>query len=707
MNENASGPPDGDRTLRVGVDVGGTFTDVVLVDAAASNGGRLVTAKVPTTADQSEGVIEGIRKACRAAGVEPAGTDRFRHATTVTVNALLEETGARTALVTTEGFRDVLAIRRQDRPALYDLDAAPPEPVVPRRRRFEIDERATPEGIERSVDGDAVRELAAKLRDRDVESVAVAFLHAYAHPKNERRAAEILREELDVPVSASHEVLAEFREYERTATTALDAYVRPVVDEYLERLVECADAAGVPEPRVMQSNGGIADAELVRERAVTTALSGPAAGVVGAGEIAQRALGGRGGEENSALAGYDGVVTFDVGGTSTDVSLVREGSAERTTDAEIGGRPIGLPVVDVTTVGAGGGSLARVDAGGALRVGPESAGAEPGPACYGRGGTEPTVTDAAVVLGYVGADADLGGELSIDADAAREVLADLADEAGLEDALAAARGVHEVAVAATTRAIRSATVERGLDPREFALTAFGGAGPMHAAALADQLGIDAVLVPRACGVLSAYGLLAADEIHDAARTHRATLSRPDGNRGADADGEAIEAIYAELRGDVLASTSDPEVARVERSADLRYAGQSFELEVDASTPVDPAALAERFHEAHERTRGYRMDEAVELVTLRCRAVASGPDLPIGYESGGDPVLGERAVAFGQEGGRVSTPIYDRAGLDPGSEFDGPAIVEQAESTTVVPPDWRAAVRADGTMLLTRGDRDER
>jgi len=736
MSENAGGPPDDDRALRVGVDVGGTFTDVVLVDAAAGAAaesgagaaadgdaeaarkkGRLVTAKVPTTDDQSEGVLGGIRKACRAAGVEPADIDRFRHATTVTVNALLEETGAETALVTTEGFRDVLAIRRQDRPALYDLDAAPPEPVVPRRRRFEVDERATPDGIatnevsrgssrakrgdgvERPVDEDAVRELAAKLREREVESVAVAFLHAYAHPGNERRAAEILREELDAPVSASHEVLAEFREYERTATTALDAYVRPVVDEYLARLVERADAAGVPAPRVMQSNGGIADADLVRERAITTALSGPAAGVVGAGEIARRVVD----EENGSgpMADCDGVVTFDMGGTSTDVSLVREGSAERTTDAEIGGRPIGLPVVDVTTVGAGGGSLARVDAGGALRVGPESAGAEPGPACYGRGGTEPTVTDAAVVLGYVGADADLGGELSIDADAARAVLADLADEAGLENALAAARGVHEVAVAATTRAIRSATVERGLDPREFALTAFGGAGPMHAAALAERLGIDAVLVPRACGVLSAYGLLAADEVHDAARTHRATLSQQGGDEAADP--AAIEAIYAELREDVLASTSDPDAARVERAADLRYAGQSFELEVDAGAPVDLAALAERFHAAHERTRGYRMDEAVELVTLRSQAVVSGPDLPIGSESGGDPVLGEREVAFGEEGDRVSTPIYDRTGLDPGSEFAGPAIVEQAESTTVVPPNWDARVRPDGTLLLTRGE----
>ena len=359
--------------IRVGADVGGTFTDVVLL----TEDDRLVTAKVPSTDDQSEGVLEGIRKACEKADLNPRDIDAFSHAMTVSTNALLEGTGAKTALVTTEGFRDVLEIGRQNRPALYDLNAEKPDPLVPRRRRFEIPERATPEGVETSPDPEAVRDLADRIRDSDAESVAISLLHAYADPGNEQVVAEILRDELDVPVSASHEVLAAFREYERTSTTVVDAYVTPKIDAYLGRLVERAEDAGVPEPLVMQSNGGIADAGTVRDHAVTTCLSGPAAGVVGADATAEGTTDAR------------GLVTFDMGGTSSDVSLVRDGEVERTTEAEIGGRPVGTPMVDVTTVGAGGGSLAWVDAGGALRVGPESAGANPGPACYGPAGPTP------------------------------------------------------------------------------------------------------------------------------------------------------------------------------------------------------------------------------------------------------------------------------------------------------------------------------
>jgi N-methylhydantoinase A len=684
-----------DRPISVGVDVGGTFTDVTLIDRS----GALTSAKVPTTEDQSEGVLAGIRKACGAADVAPGDIEQFRHATTAAVNALLEESGATTALVTTEGFGDVLEIRRQDRPALYDLSARPPDPLAPRQRRYELDERATPEGIETPVDAEDVRALADEIRDEaptrssdgsgGVDSVAVCLLHAYAHPDNERRVAEILREELAVPVSASHEVLAEFREYERTATTVIDAYVRPVVEEYLARLVERAAAADVPAPRVMQSNGGIADAETVRERAATTVLSGPAAGVVGAGGVAERSA------TADAAADAAGVVTFDMGGTSSDVSLLRGGEVARTTDAEVGGRPIGLPVVDVTTVGAGGGSIAWVDAGGALRVGPESAGADPGPACYGGGGTDPTVTDAAVVLGYVGASTALGGELSLDVDAAHDVLSALADEAGLDDTAAAARGVYEVATARMARAIRSATVERGYDPREFALVAFGGAGPMHAAALAGRLGIETVLVPRACGVLSAYGLLTADEAHDAVRTRRTPL--------ADADAAAVESTFDDLRAEVLAETSDSEAARIERTADFRYAGQSFTVEAEVGDPVELEALAERFHERHERTRGYRMDEPVELVNLRARAVVPGEDPPVAYDPSGDPLAGEREATF--DSGVESTPVYERGALAVGRALSGPTIVEQAESTTVVPPGWTATVQADGTLALTGGDDD--
>ncbi|WP_394738868.1 hydantoinase/oxoprolinase family protein [Natronococcus roseus] len=670
--------PACDDATRIGVDVGGTFTDVAL-----SADDRLVTAKVPTTTDrQHVGVLEGIAKACDDAGIDPGEIDAFAHAMTVSVNALLERGGAKTALVTTEGFRDVLEIGRQDRPDLYDLEAEKPEPLVPRRRRFEVDERTTAEGVERSVDPDEVRDLAATLREQDVESVAICLLHAYADADNERRVAEVLREELEVPVSASYEVLAEFREFERTSTTAVDAYVRPAIDRYVGRLVDESEELGLPAPQIMQANGGIADPETVREHAVTTTLSGPAAGVVGAAATVDD-------------ADVEGLVTFDMGGTSSDVSLVRDGEAERTTDAEIDGLPIRTPMVDVNTVGAGGGSVAWVDDGGALRVGPRSAGAEPGPVCYGKGGTEPTVTDANVVLGYIGPDTALGGEMTLDVDAARDALADLAEETGLEGALEAAQGVYRVANATMTRTIRSVTVEQGHDPREFALVAFGGAGPMHAAALADSLGVDRVVVPRPGGVLSAFGLLAADESYDAARTVQ--LAR------ADAEPDRVDAVYDELVERVLADASDPGAARIERAADCRYAGQSFELTVRVDDAVDLEAVAERFHAAHERAYGYRMDEAVEIVTLRASATVEGASPTVRHEGGGDARLGTREAYFPDVDGARTATVYERDRLQSQRVVDGPAVLEQAESTTVVPPGWAGDVLEDGTVVMTEDD----
>ncbi|SMO83684.1 hydantoinase/oxoprolinase family protein [Halorubrum cibi] len=676
---------------RIGVDVGGTFTDVVL-----ALDGELVTAKVPSTDDQSEGVMAGIEKACAAAGIDPESVSEFSHAMTVSVNALLEDDGARTALVTTEGFRDVLEIGRQDRPSLYDLDAEKPEPLVPGRRRFEVDERATVDGIECPVDADEVRALAAEIRESDAESVAVSLLHAYAHPENEERVAAVLREELDAPVSASHEVLAEFREYERTSTTAVDAYVRPAIDRYVGGLSARARDRGVPQPRIMQANGGITDADTVRENAVTTVLSGPAAGVVGASAMA-------GGGSGTNELDEAGLVTFDMGGTSSDVSLVRDGAAERTTEGVIADRPIRTPMVDVETVGAGGGSIAWVDAGGALRIGPRSAGADPGPACYGKGGTEPTVTDANLVLGYVGASTSLGGELSLDADAARDALADLAAEAGLEGPLAAARGVHRVANANMSRAIRSVTVERGYDPRRFGLVAFGGAGPMHAIAIAEGLDIDRVVIPRASGVLSAYGLLAADEKRDAVRTRQRPLSA--------VDPDAIDAVYAELSEELLAQVSDRDAASVRHAADLRYAGQSFELTVDVERPFDPEAAGEAFAAAHDAAYGYRVDEPVELVNCRATATVPRSAPSIGYDAAGDARKGTREAVFGEVGetaanddggtaddGVRDTAVYDRGRLPPGETLAGPAVVEGDESTAVVPPGWDVRVRGDGALV---------
>ena len=661
----------GDGPPVVGVDVGGTFTDVVLLAD-----GDVTTAKVPTTADQSEGVMAGLRRACSVAGIEPSEIVGFSHAMTVSVNALLETAGATTALVTTEGFRDVLEIGRQDRPALYDLDAETPTPLVPRRRRFELDERATPEGIDRPVDAGEVEALADEIAASDAESVAVCLLHAYAHPDNEQRVAAMLRERLEVPVSASHEVLAEFREYERTSTTVVDAYVRPPIDRYLRRLDERATEAGVPTPRIMQSNGGIAASETVRKRAVTTVLSGPAAGVISA---------------TAVDTDREGLITFDMGGTSSDVSLVRGDEPAVTTDAEIDGRPIGLPMVDIHTVGAGGGSIARVDAGGALRVGPDSAGASPGPAAYGRGGTEPTVTDAGVVLGYIGEAAQLGGELTIDAAAARTALADLAAEAGLAGPTAAARGVYRVANATMTRAIRAVTVEEGHDPRRFGLCAFGGAGPMCAAAIADRLGVDRVVVPAASGVRSAFGLLAADEKHDAARTVRTPL--------ADCSRSAVADRLDELREAVVERVASDDPPTVEYAADLRYSGQSFELTVPLSRPFDAAALRTAFQEAHDSTAGYRMDDSVDLVTLRSTAVVEREPPTVAHDPSGPAHTGDRPAVF--DGERVETAVYSRRGLSVGRSVSGPAIIESDESTTVVPPDWDATVAADGTLRLTR------
>ncbi|WP_455449000.1 hydantoinase/oxoprolinase family protein [Natrinema thermotolerans] len=667
---------DSGPNTRIGVDVGGTFTDVAL-----SLDDRLVTAKVPSTDPQHVGVLEGIEKACDDAGIVPGEIDGFAHAMTVSVNALLERGGAETALVTTEGFRDVLEIGRQDRPDLYDLEAAKPEPLVPRDRRFEIDERTTADGLERPVDESEVRELAATLRERNVEAVAVALLHAYADPENERVVAETLREELAVPVSASHEVLAEFREFERTSTTAVDAYVRPAIDTYVGQLVDEAGDAGIPAPRIMQANGGIADPETVCEHAVTTTLSGPAAGVVGAAATV---------DDDDDV---EGLVTFDMGGTSSDVSLVRDGRAERTTDAEIDGLPIRTPMVDVNTVGAGGGSIAWIDSGGALRVGPESSGSRPGPACYGRGGTEPTVTDANVVLGYIGPETALGGEMTLDVEAARDALGRLADEAGLEGPLEAAQGVYRVANATMTRTIRSVTVERGHDPREFALVAFGGAGPMHAAALADSLSVDRVVVPRPGGVLSAFGLLAADESYDAVRTVGVDLEG--------ADPTTLEAVYDDLVADVLADASDRDAARVERAADCRYAGQSFELTVPVGETFDAAAVADRFHEAHERTYGYAMDESIEVVNLRTTATIPGTEPGISHEGSGAAVVGTREAHFPEAGARETT-VYDWERLETGASVPGPAVLEQAESTTVVPPNWDGEILADGTLVMTSG-----
>ncbi|MFW6448349.1 MAG: hydantoinase/oxoprolinase family protein, partial [Halobacteriota archaeon] len=490
--------------IRVGVDVGGTFTDAVAIGP-----GIHATAKVPTTDPEAAGVLDAIDRVLDRSGVAASDVDAMGHASTVATNAIIERNGARTALVTTAGFRDVLEIGRQDRPSLYDLRVERSPPLVPRRRRYELDERTPPPGREtprRRPDPEAIDTLAEALEG--CEAVAVALLHADHDDDHERQIAERLESHLDVPIVRSGAVLPTVREYERTATTVASAYLTPVMANYLEAVVDGCHDRHLPAPRVMQSNGGVAEVSAIVDRAVTAVLSGPAAGVVGARGYAA---------EHDALD--PGAITLDMGGTSADIGIVDASGVARTDETVVADVPVRIPVVDVTTVGAGGGSIAWIDDGGALRVGPASAGADPGPACYGRGGDRPTVTDAAVLLGYLDDGIELGGAIAIDGAAARSALRELAEAGDLGGPEAAAVGILRVAEATMVRAIRTVTVEAGRDPREHALVAFGGAGGMVATGLADRLDIDRIVLPDAGGVLSAEGLVTADERHDAVQSN--------------------------------------------------------------------------------------------------------------------------------------------------------------------------------------------
>ncbi len=555
--------------MLLGVDVGGTFTDAALID-----GGAVHTAKVPTTpGDESAGVMRAVEEVLARAGASAAEVEAFAHGMTVGTNALLEERGARTALIATRGFADLLEIGRQDRPHLYRLCAPKPPPLVEPELRLEADERIGPDGVVEPLDEEEPERLAELLRERGAESVAICLLFSYLDPEHERRIAAHLRERLPgVHVSASHEVLPRFREYERCSTTAIDAYLSPLLGRYLGELGAAAAAAGLPEPQVMQSSGGVAPAREAARAGAWSVLSGPAGGAVGAGLLAR-------------VSGDGNALGFDMGGTSCDVCVVEDGEVRRTDSRRIGGRTIQLPMVDVHTVGAGGGSVAWRDAGGALRVGPRSAGAEPGPACYGRGGSEPTVTDANLLLGHLAADSRLAGGVALDAGAAAAAVGTLARALGLEP-LETAAGIVRVANQEMVRALRVVTVERGIDPRRFALLPFGGAGPMHAAAIAAELGIETILCPRASGVLSALGLCASERRRDTART--VMLS------GAELSAERIAAAVAEL---IAAAGADLDGARPEVVYEMRYAGQAFELPVPGPLDPDPADLRERFERA--------------------------------------------------------------------------------------------------------------
>ena len=653
--------------MLLGVDVGGTFTDAALLD-----GDRLHTAKVPSTPeDQSRGVIAAVDEVLGRAGASPADVEGFTHGMTVGTNALLEERGARTALVATRGFADLLDIGRQARPSLYHPCQGRPRSLVAAQDRFEAGERTGASGVIEELGDEEVERLVGELRHSEIESIAVCLLFAFRDPEHERRIAVALREALpDVHVSASHEVLPAFREYERFSTTVIDAYLSPLLGRYLTSLAGACRDRGLPEPEVMRSSGGTTEAAEAARAGAWSVLSGPAGGAVGAALLAK-------------AAGSPDAIGFDMGGTSCDVCVVDAGEVRRTDSREIEGRPVQLPMVDVHTVGAGGGSIAWRDPGGALRVGPRSAGAEPGPACYGRGGTEPTVTDANLLLGYLSPDSVLAGGVALDQEAAKRSVATLGEELGLGE-IETAEGIARVANQEMIRALRVVTVERGVDPRDYALLPFGGAGPMHAAALAGELEISRIVCPRASGVLSALGLIAAGRRRDTART--VLLS---GNE------IAAERIAAEV--DALSEPLLSGMEGAERDVvyELRYRGQAFELPVPGPPRPDPAQLAEDFAREHEARYGYRDPEGkLELVTIRVAAFEPGPE-PRPRAAGDDDLTeGERQARF--DGEWVTTRVL-RGEPEAGFEAVGPCVFELPEATLVLPPGWSASVDESGTV----------
>ncbi len=634
--------------MLLGVDVGGTFTDAVL---AAS--GRIVTAKAPTTPDdQSRGVLAAVAAALEAAAAAPADVRAFAHGMTVATNALLEGDHARTAFVATAGFTDVIELARQNRPELYRLCAARPAPIAPPDLRFPAAERMGARETLQPLTGEAAAGVAGALAEASPDAVAVCLLHAWRDPAHELAIGAAIRERLGdaVHISLSHEVVGTFREYERAATTEVDAALSPLLGAYLRRLGERTADGGLPDAQIMQSSGGLVDADTAARHAVLTVLSGPAGGAAAAALV-------------GSACGEPNLLCFDMGGTSCDVCVVEDGRVRESTGREIAGRPIALPMVDIHTVGAGGGSIAWRDAGGALRVGPRSAGAVPGPAAYGAGGTEPTVTDAHVVLGTLDPATPLAGGVHLDGDAAIAAVGRLAEELGMP-ADECAAGILRVANAEMVRALRVMTVERGLDPRGFALLAFGGAGPLHAAAIADELGITRILVPRASGVLSALGLAAADR--------RVTRQRSVFLPAVAASGDALGAVCAELLDEARATLGSAGTG-VEVAFDLRYRGQSHELPVRGTLHDPIADVAAAFEADHEQRYGWREPETpVELVTVRLTVIEAGPDVRL---------AGEQPDA--------ARPVT------------GPAVLHLPETTVAVPQGWAGAADATGTLVLER------
>ena len=671
-----------ETNFAVAVDIGGTFTDIALLD---QDSGRIWRAKTPSVpSDPSEAFLTGIKLALADAGQPAHALSRVLHGTTIATNMILEDKGARAALVTTRGFRHVLAIGRQDIPRSANLYTwIKPRRPVPPSRVVEIDERILAGGaIGQPLDEASVHAAADALAKMEVEAVAVCLIHAFANPEHERRTAEILRERLPgVAVTTSTDVLPEVREYERSLTTVLNASVMPGVTTYVARLEQRLADENVTAPLLlMQSNGGVAGAGTIRRAPALTALSGPAAGVVGARAVAE-------------ACGITDIITVDIGGTSADICLIKNGQIALTQSGHVGEWPLPLPMVDMVTIGAGGGSIAAV-ADGTLSVGPMSAGARPGPAAYGHGGTQATVTDAHVVLGHLPARL-LGGRMGLDADAARTVVQNVAAPLDLP-VEAAARGILAIVDNNMVGAVRIISVERGHDPRQFTLVPFGGAGPLHGCALAELLGITRVMIPPAPGVLCAEGLLAADL--------KAEFSRTLPTAGP-IDVAAAEAVFKELYGQAESWLGEEGVPladrRVERKALMHYRGQGGEIAVPWTGEAETTAAA--FVAAHKGLYGFTLEAPVELVTLRVEAAGVGKGLPrTELAPGGEPTPLDRTTIHFALGDR-QVPLFDRSTLGAGATIEGPAVLSQLDTTTLILPGWSGVVHSSGALILTRAE----
>lgn len=685
---------------RVGVDTGGTFTDVSLLN---ENTGEMSITKVPSTPhNPSLAVLNGVKQIVEESRIDYEQISFFIHGSTVATNALLEEKGSKTALITTKGFKDVLQIGRQTRPKLYDFRARKSEPLVPRNLRLELDERTDYQGnIIRAVDNNEVIKLVEVLKANEITSLAICFMHSYINPANERIVKEILAKAVpDISVTLSCDVLPEIKEYERTSTVVANAYVLPKMKYYLEHLKENMKELNIPSSLyIMQSNGGIISAETAISMPIRTVLSGPAGGVLAGSLVAKNTP-------------FKNIITIDMGGTSLDTALIENEIPQYTTISDVEGRPIKVPMIDMHTIGSGGGSIAWIDTGRALRVGPHSAGADPGPVCYGKGGTEPTVSDANVILGRLNPDSILGGKMKMDVETARKVMKEkIADPLGIT-VEEAAEGILKVINANMVRGIRVISVEKGHDPRDFSLMAFGGAGPLHAVDIAREIGSKEVIIPPTPGITCATGMLMADVKHDYVKSYTANLSDVS-NDGLNA---IISSLVAEAQKDLTEEGFTSKTMELQASLDLRYQQQAYEITIPlTSVHVTDQSISEaitNFHETHKNIYGFnRINQDLEVANIRL--VGIGKIKKIANENSGTAKfedikpVGKRNVYF--DSSFYETLIYNRSSLNTKTSIVGPAIIEQLDSTIIVFPGQTAVTDPTGNLIinLTTAETKER